>query len=154
MTQKPQYVTIGIAGETLAMPVERVREILEFQPVARLPGAPSQFLGMIDVRGQGVPVIELCQKLGFMPADDDDDTRIIVLTTEIGGEDLAIGVKVDRVYEVTTLDAEDLDAPPEAAAGWRAEFISGIGRRNGAFVTVLDLGCLFADQDMSMFAMS
>jgi len=145
MTQKPQYVTIGIAGETLAMPVERVREILEFQPVARLPGAPSQFLGMIDVRGQ---------KLGFMPADDDDDTRIIVLTTEIGGEDLAIGVKVDRVYEVTTLDAEDLDAPPEAAAGWRAEFISGIGRRNGAFVTVLDLGCLFADQDMSMFAMS
>ena len=67
MAESAQYVTLGIAGELLAMPVERVREILELQPVAQLPGAPSQLLAMIDVRGQSVPVSGLRCKLGFMP---------------------------------------------------------------------------------------
>jgi purine-binding chemotaxis protein CheW len=154
MTQTSQYVTIGIAGELLAMPVERVREILEFQSVARLPGAPSHLLGMIDVRGQSVPVIDLRLKLGFMPGEDDEDTRVIVLTADGGAGEIVIGVKVDRVFEVTALDEGALDPPPEAAAGWRSEFIEGLGRRNGAFVTVLDFGRVFGSDELQMFDMA
>ncbi len=154
MTQTSQYVTIGIAGELLAMPVERVREILELQSVARLPGAPSHLLGMIDVRGQSVPVIDLRLKLGFMPGEDDEDTRVIVLTADGGAGEIVIGVKVDRVFEVTALDEGALDPPPEAAAGWRSEFIEGLGRRNGAFVTVLDFGRVFGSDELHMFDMA
>lgn len=150
MERNAQYVTLGIAGELLAMPVERVREILEVQPVARLPGAPAHLLGMIDVRGHGVPVIDLRLKLGAMPGEDDGDTRIIVITATVGAEELVIGVKVDRVYEVAVLDGNELDPPPEAAADWRAEFIAGIGRRNGSFVTVLDFARVFETRDLAM----
>ncbi len=151
MAQSAQYVTLGIAGELLAMPVERVREILELQPVARLPGAPSHLLGMIDVRGQGVPVLDLRLKLGFMPAEDDGDTRVMVITATVAGADTVIGVKVDRVHEVTVLDSDRLEPPPGAAAGWRAETIAGIGRRNGKFVTVLDFERVFGTDDMAVF---
>ncbi len=151
MTQNSQYVTFGIAGELLALPVERVREILEVQPVARLPGAPSDLLGMIDVRGQGVPVIDLSLKLGFTPSEDDSDTRVIVLTAMTAGEDVVIGVKVDRVFEVTVLDGDAPDPPPEAAVGWHGEFIAGLGRHNGKFVTVLDFERVFSPDNIPMF---
>lgn len=150
MAESTQYVTLGLAGELLAMPVERVREILELQPVAQLPGAPPQLLGMIDVRGQSVPVIDLRCKLGFMPGEDDSGTRIMVITASLGGRETEIGVKVDRVHEVTVLDSDTLEPPPEAAAGWRAEHIAGVGRRNGEFVTVLDFEQVFGVDDMAV----
>lgn len=152
MAQSPQYVTLGIAGDLLALPVDRVREILSPQPMARLPGAPSRFLGMIDVREQGVPVLDLRLTLGLAPAEDDQDTRIVVVNAAIGNEETAVGLKVDRVFEVTALDADALDPPPEAAVGWRAELIVGLGRRNGDFVTVLDFGRLFGADEISVFA--
>ena len=154
MAESAQYVTLGIAGELLAMPVERVREILELQPVAQLPGAPPQLLGMIDVRGQSVPVIDLRCKLGFMPGEDDSGTRIMVITAAVGGKETEIGVKVDRVHEVTLLDSDALEPPPEAAAGWHADHIAGIGRRNGKFVTVLDFEQVFGADDMAALELS
>lgn len=152
MAQGPQYVTLGIAGDLLALPVDRVREILSPQPMARLPGAPSRFLGMIDVRAQGVPVLDLRLTLGLAPTEDDENTRIVVVNAAISGEEMAVGLKVDRVFEVTDLDADALDPPPEAAVGWRAELIAGLGRRNGRFVTVLDFGRLFGTEEAGLFA--
>ena len=152
MSQSPQYVTLGIAGDLLALPVDRVREILSPQPMARLPGAPSRFLGMIDVRDQGVPVLDLRLTIGLAPTEDDEDTRIVVVNATMTGAEMAVGLKVDRVFEVTALDADALDPAPEAAVGWRAELIAGIGRRNGRFVTVLDFGRLFSTDELRLFA--
>lgn len=152
MATVSQYVTLGIASELLAVPVERVREILELQPVSRLPQAPAHLLGIIDVRGQGVPVIDLRLKLGFDPGEDSENTRIIVLQVTVEGKELTFGLKTDRVFEVTMLDDTDLEPPPEIGLKWRSEFIAGIGRRNGAFVTVLDLGCLFASGEIALLA--
>ncbi|MGR2739860.1 chemotaxis protein CheW [Billgrantia sp. Q4P2] len=152
MAEAVQYVTLGIASELLAVPVERVREILESQPLSRLPHAPPWFLGMIDVRGQGVPVVDLRVKLGFEAGEDNENTRIIVL--ELSGEqgELTVGLKTDRVYEVTPLDQAELTPPPRVGSGWRAEFIVGIGRCNGSFVTVLDLDHLFASTEVALIA--
>lgn len=147
-----QYVTLGIAGELLGVPVERVREILEIHPISRLPHAPPHLLGMIDVRGQGVPVVDLRLKLGFEKSDDTPDTRIIVLNVPVGERELTFGLKTDRVFEVSILDEEQLDAPPEIGVKWRSEFIAGIGRRNGNFVTVLDLGRLFSSGEAMLIS--
>jgi len=149
MSDMAQYVTLGIASDLLAVPVERVQEILEVQPISRLPHAPAYLLGMIDVRGQGVAVIDLRLKLGLEPTADTENTRIVVLNASVAGRDSTFGLKTDRVFEVTVLDDSSLEPPPEIGVKWRSEFIAGIGRRNGAFVTVLDLGQLFATGEIA-----
>ena len=68
MAERPQYVTLGVAEELFAAPVEKVQEILDMRPIARLPQAPGTLLGMIDVRGQGIPVVDLRLTLGLPPA--------------------------------------------------------------------------------------
>lgn len=150
MAENAQYVTLGIAGETFAAPVGRVQEILEVQPISRIPNAPASFLGMIDVRGQGVPVIDLRMKLGLEAACDTVNTRILVLRVGMDGRELTLGLKADRVFEVTALDETVLEEPPQIGVRWDSELITGIGRRNGAFVTVLDLERLFGTGDIAL----
>ena len=149
MATNVQYVTLGIDKEIFAVPVVRVQEILELSPIARLPNAPRYLLGMIDVRSQGVPVIDLRAKLGLGAIGDTLDTRIIVLTVDIAGRDLVLGLKADRVFEVTGLDGDHLEPPPEIGVRWQSQTIEGVGRRNGAFVTVLDLTRMFSAEDLA-----
>lgn len=144
MAGTSQYVTLGVAEELFAAPVERVQEILEMRPIARLPRAPANLLGMIDVRSQGIPVIDLRATLGMPAVADTENTRIVVLRIRSEGRDLTLALKADRVFEVTVLDEEAIDPAPEVGVRWNARAIAGIGRRNGAFVTVLDLDSLFA----------
>ncbi|MBR0716903.1 MULTISPECIES: chemotaxis protein CheW [Bradyrhizobium] len=150
MAESAQYVTLGVGDERFALPVERVREILQMQPIARMPNAPACFLGMIDVRGQGVPVVDLRLKLGLERGEDTETTRIIVLQVTVGGRELTLGLKTDRVFEVTELDGNHLEPPPEIGTSWSSNCITGIGRRNGAFVTVFDLGSLLAASDVAV----
>ena len=149
MADNPQYVTLGVAEDLFAAPIERVQEILEMRPIARLPRAPANLLGMIDVRSRAVPVIDLRATLGLPLVVDTPNTRIVVLWIKSGGRDLTVGLKTDRVFEVTVLDDPELDPPPEAAVTWNAHAIAGIGRRNGAFVTVFDLDQLFGGAEIA-----
>jgi purine-binding chemotaxis protein CheW len=142
-----QYVTLGIDREVFAVEVEKVREILDAQPVSRVPNAPAFLLGMIDVRGQGVPVIDLRVKLGLPPAPPTEHTRIVVLEVVAGGRTVPMGLMADRVFEVTALAGQTLEPPPEVGVRWRSDYIRAIGRRNGAFVIVFDLSCLFSAED-------
>jgi purine-binding chemotaxis protein CheW len=139
VAQKLQYVTLGVAGELFAAPVEKVQEILEMQPVARLPQAPPNLLGMTDVRGEGIPVLDLRVTLGLPEAEDTENTRIVVLNVNGATRPMTLGLRTDRVFEVTVLDADEPDPPPSVSGTWKAQTVAGIGRRNGQFVTVLDL---------------
>jgi purine-binding chemotaxis protein CheW len=148
MAEHAQYVTLGVAGDLFAAPVAKVQEILDTQPIARLPQAPPNLLGMIDVRGQGIPVLDLRLTLGLEPAENTENTRIIVLTVAPNGSSLTVGLRADRVYEVTVLDAAELEPPPAISGAWSGQSIAGIGRRNGKFVTVLDLDRLLNGTDL------
>jgi purine-binding chemotaxis protein CheW len=147
-----QYVTLGVDREVFAVPVERVQEILDMQPVARLPHAPAYLLGMIDVRGRGVPVIDLRTRLGLPRAEATQTTRILVLEVTAGGRDLVLGLVADRVFEVTGLDGDHLDPPTEIGVRWRSECITGVGRRGGDFVVVFDLCRLFGADELPLIA--
>ncbi|PWC45779.1 chemotaxis protein CheW [Azospirillum sp. TSO22-1] len=152
MTDTSQYVTLGIDDEVFAVPVERVQEILDVRPVARLPHAPPYLMGMIDVRGRGVPVIDLRAKLGFPPSEETSSSRILVLEVTVGGHDLVLGLTADRVFEVTGLDGGVLEPPPEIGVRWRSDFITGVGRRGESFVIVFDLSRLFGVEDVPLLA--
>lgn len=145
MQPMTQFVTLGIDRETFALPVETVREILDMCEISKLPNAPQQLLGMIDVRGAAVPVIDLRTKFGLPRIDATPSTRILVLEVAVHDRIALIGLVADRVFEVTSLDGDRLDPAPETGCRWRAEHIAGIGRRADKFVVVLDLERLLAD---------
>jgi purine-binding chemotaxis protein CheW len=153
MAERAQYVTLGVADELFAAPVAKVQEILDMRPIARLPQAPATLLGMIDVRGLGIPVLDLRLTLGLPAAADTENTRIIVLAL-VGrdGGDLRLGLRADRVFEVTLLDDDNLDPPPAISGDWSGHCIAGIGRRNGQFVTVLDLERLLGSIEVGTLA--
>ncbi|MGE5503388.1 MAG: chemotaxis protein CheW [Actinomycetota bacterium] len=145
-----QFVTLGVDGEVFAVGVEAVREILDVRPVARMPNAPAFLLGLIDVRGQAVPVVDLRVKLGLVAAAVTPQTRIVVLDAQVGGRPLALGLLADQVFEVTGLDEGRIEQPPEIGIRWRSDYIRGVGRRNGTFVIVFDLGRLLTGEEAAL----
>lgn len=135
-----QVVTLGIGEDRFAVPVSRVQEILEARRISRLPNAPAHVLGVIDVRGTGVSVVDLRRLLHLETVSDDESTRILVLWVETEGRRSCIALRADRVFEVTNFDDDRIEPVPDAELlRWDARLVTGIGRHNGDFVTLLDL---------------
>lgn len=147
-----QYVTLGIDREVFAVEVHRVREILDVPPIAQLPNAPAYLLGVIDVRGECVPVVDLRLKLGFPQGERTTHSRILVLEIALAERRVVLGLLADRVFEVTPLDGGGVEAPPDIGVRWRSEYIQGIGRRGASFVVVFDLARLFSTDEVALMA--
>ena len=144
MSSVGAVLTLACDDEVFALPVERVQEILDLRPITRMPNAPAQLLGMIDVRGMGVAVADLRALLGMVPTADTEMSRIVVFWVRSGGRQTVVGFRADRVIEVAALDNDDMEPLPEAGLfNWRDRMIAGIGRRNGKLVTVLDVDRMF-----------
>jgi purine-binding chemotaxis protein CheW len=138
-----QHLTFELAGETFAVAVRQVREVLDLQRIARIANAPPLLLGMIDVRGQGIPVIDLKRKLALPETETTEHTRLLVLEVPRQGRQLVVAALADAVHEVVQLTGDAVEPPPEFGEAWDNSFMQGISRRHGAFVTLLDLGWLF-----------
>ncbi|HWT96333.1 MAG TPA: chemotaxis protein CheW [Terriglobales bacterium] len=142
-----QFVTLGIGQEVFGVPVSAVLEILDMRPMFRLPEAPPYLAGLIDVRGRGVPAIDLRVKLGLPPVPATENTRILVLEVTVGERQVILGLIADRVIEVISLVLEDIEPTPEIGLRWRSDYIHGIGRRNDSFVIIFDLPSLFSREE-------
>ncbi len=145
-----QYLTLGLGRETFGIDIEHVQEILDYRQPASLPQAPAFLVGMIDVRGQSYPVIDLRTKLGLPPEAPTPATRIILLNVPMEERILRVGFVADRVFEVTELDRAEMEAAPEVGGRWRSSYIAGIGRRGDAFVVVFDLARLMAGDEPAL----
>jgi purine-binding chemotaxis protein CheW len=149
-----QFVTLGIDREVFAVPVDAVLEILDMRPMFRIPEAPSYLAGLIDVRGRGVPVIDLRLKLGLPAQATTETTRILVLEFAVGDQTLVLGLVADRVIEVITLDQREIQPAPAIGLQWRSDYISGVGRRNDNFVIIFALARLFTSNDVALISAS
>jgi purine-binding chemotaxis protein CheW len=145
--EEKQYVTLGIEQEVFAIPVEAVLEILGMRRVSRIPEAPPYMIGLIDLRGRSVPVLDLRTKLGLPPVAATDSTRILVIEAAISGRRLVLGLVADRVIEVLAISARDIEPPPDIGVRWRSEYIRGVGRRDSGFIVIFDLPKLFSTSD-------
>jgi purine-binding chemotaxis protein CheW len=143
-----QFVTLGIDREVFAVPVETVVEILDMRPVFRIPETPAYLAGLIDVRGRGVPVIDLRVKLGLPAIAATENTRILVLEVMVAGRQIVLGLIADRVFEVIALDLRQLEAPPDIGVAWHSDYIRGVGRRGSGFVVIFDLPKLFSTDEV------
>ena len=145
-----QYLTLGLGRETFGIDIENVQEILDYRVPAALPQAPAFLVGMIDVRGQSYPVIDLRTKLGLPREEPTPATRIILLNVPMPDRTLRVGFVADRVFEVTELDRAEMETAPEVGGRWRSTYIAGIGRRGDAFVVVFDLAQLMAGDEPAL----
>jgi purine-binding chemotaxis protein CheW len=139
-----QYVTLQLGEDVFAVPVDQVREILDLRPMAYIPEAPDYFLGLIDVRGQSVPVIDLRIKLGMVKSAPTEQTRILVTSLCVHEKILLLGLMTDKVIEVVSLASDTLEDAPDIGAEWRSHYIRGVSRTDKGFVVIFDLGALFA----------
>lgn len=145
-------VTFAVAGSLFAVEVRIVQEILAARVPTRLPSAPAHLLGLIDVRGTSVALVDLRHLLGEPARGDDDDTRILMLTIDRGGRSNRVALRVDRVIEVTVLDNEGAIGALEEAemVDWDHRILKGVGRRNDEIVVLLDIGAVFDPQLMEV----
>ncbi len=142
-----QFVTLGIDREVFAVPVETVLEILDMRQASRVPEAPPYMLGLIDLRGRSVPVLDLRVKLGLPAIPATETTRILVLEVTISGRPLVFGLVADRVIEVMALSAGEIEPAPDIGTRWRSDYILGVGHRDGRFVIIFNLSRLFSEED-------
>jgi purine-binding chemotaxis protein CheW len=150
ITQTGQYMTFKLGNEFFAIGVGQVREVLEVAHITRVPTAPPFMRGVVNVRGQATPVVDLRLKFGLSSAPDTVHTRIIVMELELDNEPVVLGGVADSVHEVIEIEPANVTPPPRIAMRWRTEFIQGMGRRGDDFIIILDVNALFCSDDLAL----
>lgn len=140
------YLTFDLGGRTLGVDVRFVREIIDVKKVTPLPNAPSEVLGVVDVRGQSVPIVDLCRRLGVAPGDWAEEARMVVLEFASGGRHRQVGIQADRVRNVDQIAPAEIETIPREGFGhWDADVLLGLSRRNEDLVVLIDLQGIFGD---------
>ena len=147
--QEAQFVTFSLGDEIFAVPVDVVREILDYAEAFKIPNGPDYLLGLRDVRGQGVPTIDLRLKLGMSKTIPTPHTRVLVLDIPMENRVLSLGLVADRVFEVTSFQHAQIESAPDIGVRWRSDYISGVVRRENGFVVIVDLARLLSREDAS-----
>lgn len=145
-----QYITFRLGDELFAINVAQVREVLDLSLITKVPNAPPYMRGVVNVRGNSIPVADLRLKFGLPPVPDTVNTRIVVLELEIDGETAILGGLADSVHEVIELEPDQINEAPRIAMRWRSEMIQGIGKRNDHFIIILDINKVFSAQDHAL----
>lgn len=130
-----QWVTFCLGEETYGIMVMQVQEVLRIPDIAPVPGSADYVVGIINLRGNVVTVIDTRHRFGLSPKQPDDASRIVV--TEVGNQ--IIGMLVDSVAEVVELKASEIEAPPNVGNDESAKFIQGVSSRNGKLLILVDL---------------
>jgi len=138
-----QWVTFQLEEETYGINVMQVREVLRYTEIAPVPGAPDYVLGIINLRGNVVTVIDTRSRFGLMEGEITDNTRIIVIESE----HQVIGILVDSVAEVVYLRSSEIDTTPSVGTDESAKFIQGVSNRDGELLILVDLNKLLTDDE-------
>ena len=134
----PQYLSFRIAGTDYGLPILAVKEILEFEETTRVPGTPPSIRGIINVRGQVVPVVDLAVRFGECGTVPSKQTCILVVEAGFGAEPLTVGVLADAVNEVLDLPISEIEDPPTFGENVRLDYVIGMGKVGKQFVLLLD----------------
>ncbi|MEJ2213640.1 MAG: chemotaxis protein CheW [Gammaproteobacteria bacterium] len=145
-----QLVTFRLKDETYGINVMQVQEVLRVTDIAPVPGAPHYVLGIINLRGNVVTVIDTRMRFGLPQAEMDDLSRIIVIESEAQ----VVGILVDSVAEVADLRVSEIDSAPNVGNEESSRYIQGVASRDNNLLIVVDLNKLLSEEEwaeMSMF---
>lgn len=144
-----QFLTFRIGAEFFGMALKQTREILEYTDVTTVPLMPKFLRGVINLRGEMVPVIDLSVRLGRDPLDVQRRTCIIVVELLVEEQLHVLGLLADAVSEVIDVSPDDIEDTPAFGAKIRADFIQGIAKRDGNFVVLLDANSALSVRELA-----
>jgi purine-binding chemotaxis protein CheW len=147
-----QYLTFLLGGEMFAVAILNVKEIIEFGSLTTIPMMPGFIRGVINLRGAVVPVIDLSCRFGNEPSKVARRTCIVIIELQEGDQKHDIGVMVDAVSEVLEIAPTEIEPPPAFGARIRADFINGMGKINGKFVIILNVGKVLSTEEISVLS--
>ena len=139
-----QYLTFNLDGEAFATEIAKVREVLEYAQITPVPRSPEYMLGVINLRGNVVPIVDLRLQFDMETAAVDVNTCIIIIEIEIEGTSTVLGVLADQVQEVIELKPEQLELVPSLGTRVKNEFIHAMGKIEDRFIIVLDMQHVFS----------
>jgi len=138
-----EVLTFDLGDETFALEAVLVCEILDLLPCTAVPGADPLVGSVVNYRGKIIPIADLRRAFGMPPAEATLDSRIVVIATELAGEAIQVGLRTDKVHEVTTLRRDTSEAPPAVGMRWRRDYVRALVRRNQGVVVLPDLSAIF-----------
>ena len=139
-----QYIVIRVGEEQYGIDIHYIDNIVRMQHITRVPKVPAYLKGVINLRGEVIPVMSLRLKMGLAAEEVTKATRIIILKLEQEGN---IGVMVDEVKEVVTLSSDQIEKVSYESKDGRQNFINGIGKHNGELISLLDLGTITLEEN-------
>ena len=144
-----QFLTFLLGEEIFGVEVVQVREILDLVAITRVPQMPDYMLGVINLRGSVVPVIDLRRKFGLPARETTRDNCIVVLEVDFGGEVTVVGALADAVQEVLELGADAIEPAPRLGMKLKTEFIRGMGKKDEQFLILLDINRIFSSDELA-----
>jgi purine-binding chemotaxis protein CheW len=143
-----QWVTFRLADEIYGINVMQVQEVLRVSEIAPVPGAPHYVLGIINLRGNVVTVVDTRIRLGLQTSEVTDSTRIVI----IEGAKHVVGILVDCVAEVVDLPSSEVESAPNVGNDESAKYVQGVASRDGELLILVDLNKLLTDDEWEELA--
>lgn len=143
-----QWVTFRLGNETYGINVMQVREVLRYTEIAPVPGAPSYVIGIINLRGNVVTVIDTRERFGLPGAQISDNTRIVILESE----DQVVGIMVDSVAEVVYLRQSEIETAPNVGNDESSRYIQGVCHKNDELLILIEIAKLLTDREWAEIA--
>ena len=150
ITEMAQYLTFTLGSEVFAVNISKVREVLDFTAITKVPGTPEFMRGVINLRGSVVPVVDLRIKFGMSKTEKTVRTSIIIMDVALDSETAILGSLVDSVQEVLDLEPGQIEPAPRIGTRLKTEFIKGMGKRNGQFIIILDIDKVFSSDELAL----
>ncbi len=145
-----QYLTFKLGDEVFALDISKVREVLDFTGVTKVPRTPEFMRGVINLRGSVVPVVDLRLKFGMTQTERTVNTCVIITEITVDEEKTVLGALADSVQEVIDLEPDHIEPAPRIGTRLRTEFIRGMGKRHDRFTIILDIDRIFSTDELAL----
>lgn len=152
MEKEGKYLTFALGPEEYGLEILKVREIIGYMEITAVPQTPAHVKGVINLRGQVIPVIDLRAKFGMETAEVTEQTCIIVVETSRSDRKFSTGIVVDRVQEVLDIAGEDIEEAPQFDSSVNTDFILGMGKIGDSVKILLDIDKVLAGTDFESFS--
>jgi purine-binding chemotaxis protein CheW len=146
--QAKQYLTFRLGDEVFALEIGKVREVLDFSGVTKVPQTPDFMRGVINLRGSVVPVVDMNLKFGMGSTEKTVNTCVIIVEITVDTETTVVGALADSVQEVLDLEAEEIEPAPRIGTRLNTDFIKGMGKQGEEFLIILDIDRIFSSQEL------
>ena len=150
ITETTQYLTFRLEEELFALDISKVREVLDFTTITKVPQTPDYMRGVINLRGSVVPVVDLRLKFGKPIAEQTVNTCIIIVEVQLDGENVVMGAMADAVQEVLDLEPDQIEPPPRIGTKLNTDFICGMGKHADQFLIILDIDKIFTSDELEL----